>query len=248
MEGKLTVSSKGHCGRLSTAATYNLSPVGKLRCGRFIRLLTSSSVQYHTAVLQHFNPLLHSGLFVGKDQEELRRLIVYHARSGFELFEHSQRLYSARFAMPLLSFCLVHICDTLLRLSSQAPEGPVVVKFCLEMLQQTRTGFPLCGTLQHLFVKTIEECGVLPPADLAKIIDSCKLITMDQVLDACTRLTYTQPLSQIIPNIDPSIANDFNREWDRHIVYGPTQVRRESSSSSSSSSGRYLQIGSLLNS
>lgn len=191
--------------------------------------------------MQHFSPLLHSGLFNENDQEELRRIVVFHARSGFEIFEHSRRLYSSRFAMPMLSFCLVHLCDALIRLSPNEPPARDVVWFCLEILQQTRAGFAVCGPLQSLFLQTVEECGVHPPPELRDIIDSFNHVSLDDILDACTRLTYTQPLNQILPHLDPAIASDFNREWDKQVVNRSKLSRRKPSS------GRYLQIGNLLN-
>jgi len=204
-------------------------------------LLTIFSVQYHTALVQHFSPLLYSGFFSGNDQEELCRIIIFHARSGFEVFEHSRRLYSSCFPMPLLIFCLIHLCDALVRLSPKEPPAQEVVRFYLEISQQNRANFPLCGPLQSLFLQTVEECGIHLPPELCDIIDSFNHFFLDEILDACTRLTYTQPLDQILPYLDPAIARDFNREWDMQVVNRPKPPRRESSS------GRYLQIGNLLN-
>ena len=65
---------------------------------------------------------------------------------------------------------------------------------------------------------------------------------MDDILDACTRLSYTQPLDQILFRIDPEIAKEWAGEWQRQVVAGNGQARR-----GSSSSGRYMQIGNLLN-
>lgn len=143
--------------------------------------------------------------------------------------------------MPLLSFCLIHLCDTLIRLSPNEPPAPEVVKFCLTVLEQTRAGFALCGPLQSLFLRTVEECGVLPPPEVGNIIDSFNHFSLDDILDACNRLTYTQPLDQILPHLDSAIASDFNHEWDRKVVNRHQPHRRGSSSE------RYLQIGNLLN-
>ena len=65
---------------------------------------------------------------------------------------------------------------------------------------------------------------------------------IDDILDACTRLSYTQPLDQILLCIDPNIARDWAGEWQRQVVAALGQSRR-----GSSSGGRYLQIGNLLN-
>ena len=65
---------------------------------------------------------------------------------------------------------------------------------------------------------------------------------MDDILDACTRLSYTQPLDQILLRIDSEIAKEWPGEWHRQVVAASEQDRR-----GSGSSGRYMQIENLLN-
>lgn len=192
--------------------------------------------------MQHVNPLLHCGLFSLDDHAELVRIVVFHARSSVELLAHAKRLYSARFSMPLLSFCLVHVCDGLVRFSPQEPPASDTVEFCLEVLQQTSAGFALCGPLQSLFCQTVEECGVHLSDEMRALMGSFDHYVMDDILDACTRLSYTQPLDQILPHIDPETAKEWAGEWQRQVVGANGQGRR-----GSSSSGRYMQIGNLLN-
>ena len=169
-------------------------------------------------------------------------MAVFHARSSVELLAHARRLYSARFSMPLLSFCLVHACDCLVRFSPHEPPALDTVEFCLEVLQQTGTGFALCGPLQSLFCQTIEECGVRPSDEMKAVMGPFDHYVMDDILDACTRLSYTQPIDQILLFIDPEIARDWSGEWQRQVVAAFGQSRR-----GSTSSGRYMQIGNLLN-
>lgn len=199
-------------------------------------------VQYHTALVQHFSPLLHCGLFSPDDHAELVRIVAYHARSGLELLSHARRLYSARLSMPLLSFCLVYVCDGLVRFSPQEPSASDTVEFCLEVLQQNSAGFALCGPLQSLFCQTVEECGVQLSDEMRAIMGSFDHYVMDDILDACTRLSYRQPLDQFLLGIDPEIAKEWPGEWQRQVVAATGQARR-----GSSSSGRYMQIGNLLN-
>ena len=144
--------------------------------------------------------------------------------------------------MPLLSFCVVHVCDSLVRFSPQEPPASDTVEFCLEVLQQTSAGFALCGPLQSLFCRTAEECGVQFSDEMRAFIGSFDHYVMDDILDACTRLSYTQPLDQILFRIDSEIANEWPGEWRRQVVAASEQDPR-----GSSSSGRYLQIGNLLN-
>ena len=144
--------------------------------------------------------------------------------------------------MPLLSFCLLHVCDCLVRFSPQEPPALDTLEFCLEVLQQTSTGFAVCGPLESLFCKTTEECGVQLSDEIRPVIDSLDHYVMDDILEACTRLSYTQPLNHILLRIDPEIAKDWPGEWQRQVVTAFGQSRR-----GSSSSGRYMQIGNLLN-
>ena len=196
--------------------------------------LTASSVLYHTALLQLFRPLVYGNFFTADDQAELRRIVVFHARSGVEPFGHAQRLYSARYFLPLVSFCLVHLCDALLSYSPQEPPASETLAFCLQALQQNHAGFALCGPLQSLFIQRAEECGVRTPGHLEKLVDAIDGSTVDEILDACTRLSYMEPLDQIIRYIDPAIAKEWNAEWEIQIM-GRNRGRE------------HLQIGDILN-
>ena len=143
--------------------------------------------------------------------------------------------------MPLLQFCLVHLCDALIRHSPNDPDASEVVKFCLGVLDQCRPGFAVCGPLQELIRRTAVECGVAIPSEVQDLVAALGPIDMDSILDACTRLSYTQPMDQILPHIDPSIGQYWNDEWRTFIVERHGQTRKPPSS------GRYLQIGNILN-
>ena len=223
-------------------------PLPHILCLQYVRIdstgrieLTICSVQYHTALVQHFSPLLHCGFFTDSDLAELRQIVVFHARSGVEPLEHSRRLYSSRFSLPLMSFCLIHLCDALVRYSPHVPPASQTARFCLDVLHQTRLGFTLCGPLQLLFHQTAQECGVQLPPEMSDTVDSFSHYIVDDILDACTRLSYTQPLDQILHHIDPDIAQDWSGEWEKQIKSRKGKVRRESSS------GRYLQVANILN-
>ncbi len=64
----------------------------------------------------------------------------------------------------------------------------------------------------------------------------------DDILDACTRHTYAQPVDQIIQNMCPTIDKDFSDEWTKMI-----ENRAEEETRASTDTGRYMQINSLLN-
>lgn len=188
--------------------------------------------------MQLFRPLLHGRFFCEDDQDELRRILLFHARSGIEPLQHAKRLYSARYFLPLMAFCLVHLGDAIISYSPQGTPAPETLDFCLQALQQARAGFALCGPLQFLFRQRAEECGVLIPEELEELAASFNHYEMDDILDACTRLTYAEPLEQIMRHIDPRIVEDWNQEWEQQVI------RRKDMQSNG---GKYLQIDSILN-
>ncbi len=167
-------------------------------------------------------------------------MIIHHARSGMSILEHARRLYSSRYHMPLLTFCTLHLGDALIRHSPKEPPAPLVVQVCLSIIEETRVGFALCGPLQELLRRTAIECGVNLPDNIDTLMGPSGY-AVDQMLDACTRLSYTQPLDQVLRHIIPAVADDWSSEWRRIIVAPGVGPRRQSSS------GRYLQIDSLLN-
>lgn len=206
------------------------------------------------AVVQHLTPLLQSGLFEGPNLQELRRLVIQHAQSGVELLEQYRRLYSTRYLMPLLSFCVVHLGDALIRYSPEEPPASETVEFCLLLLQQASVGFPICGPLQELFKRTADHCGAKMPANVDEISGALGSYGVDEILDACTRLDYKQPVDQSTRHIDDNIAVDWPSKW-QEIVHNPDRpepgrsTRRTLSTSTTSSSGneQHIRIASLLN-
>jgi len=175
--------------------------------------MSMCSIQYHTAVLQHLNPLVESGHFTGVDLVEMRRLASWHAMSGIEILVASRKIYSSRFALPIISFCAVHLCDGFMKHSRDSPLAPEAIKHILLILQQTRAGFSLCGPLQELLRQRAEEFGVRLPAGIEELVDSFNHYGIDDILDACTCLSYAQPFDQILDHIDQNVAIEWRDAW-----------------------------------
>lgn len=191
-------------------------------------------------------PLVYCEHFSKADTDELRHMVLYHARAGLERLEHLRRLYTTRYQMPLLSFCVLHLGDVLVRESNPDVHGTEVVTFCLEMLAKTQAGFAICGPLSSLFRRTAELQGISLSPDIDDKIGRPTQYTVDDILDACTRLAYTMPLDQTFRHIDRAIATEWGREWERQVV--ATQIVETSKRSHRpSNSEQYMQIGALLN-
>lgn len=208
--------------------------------------LTDSSIQYHTAVMEHLTPLIYCNRFSDVDAEELRRMVIFHARRGLDVVKHSRHLYKTRYQLPLLSFCTLQLADMLVRESPEDPVASDVVSFCLESLAETKAGFAICGPLASLFRRTAEQHGIPIAPDIEAKLGGPVQYTVDHILDACTRLAYTMPLDQTFRHIDRAIAMEWPAEWERQVVATkPGEGRR--SAHKPSPSEQYMSIGSLLN-
>lgn len=169
-------------------------------------------------------PILQSGTFHNENLHLLQGLVVSHSWKGLELLQLAQQIYTSRFCLPLISFCTVYLGDALLVNSSHLhispPEkaSPRVLKICLELLQQTRAGFPVCGPLQKRFYQRAIEYGVPIPDDMGEVLGSFAHLDVDNILDAFTRLSYAQPIERILSQIHPAIADEWSAAWRRSLT------------------------------
>ena len=162
-----------------------------------------------------------------------------------DILEHCRRLYTSRYLSPLVTMCTLHISDAVIR-HSPHPQNSMftrdTISFCFESLQETGAGFRICGPLQELFRRTVVGSSLSLPSNLEDLMEPPQNFGVDEILGACTRLEYTQPLSQVLNHIDPSIGSDWLHYWQSLIIApGGQSVKAPTTE-------RYLQIPSLLNS
>ncbi|MCJ1437836.1 hypothetical protein MMC27_007223 [Xylographa pallens] len=197
-------------------------------------------IQYNVAIIQLLAPLVASGYFREEEDRHIRNTLTNHARNGLNLIAHGNRLYSSRYGMPITAFCLLHMGDALIQYSMDESLAPNVVTFCLDILQQNRAGFPLCGPLQQLFRQNAKDRGIEPEQDIKTMVGPDDRYGVDNILDACTRLEYSQPVDQIKRYIDRNIGGNWTEEWNKQM--DQQRPRRPSTAD------RSMQITSLLNS
>ena len=82
----------------------------------------------------------------------------------------------------------------------------IMVRSFLRTLQQTRSDFVTCGSLQHLFTQKAQEIGFQIPEDPRQPTESFDHHTIDAILDACIQLTHAKSLDQVMRHIHPGIA------------------------------------------
>ena len=200
-------------------------------------------MQYHTALVLLFLPLLHIESFPGGTRDEINRILLGSAKGGLEILEESRRLYSCGYQLPLMVFCTLHLSDVLVRYSPSEPYAPEVVAFCLETLQANRPGFAISGPMQELIRKTAIECQLQLPSNIPQLMTPAQHYGIDEILDACARISYTQPTEQIVRYVDDAIADDWEETW-RTII---GRLDATPSRQISGDSGKVMHINWLLN-
>jgi len=144
-----------------------------------------------------------------------------------------------------LLFCIVHVCDALVGYDSQGAFTINTARFCLESLEEAKTGYPLAGPLQKMFRLALDEYSITLPNELERLCGPTSKYGPEELLDACTRPSYQQPIVQLLPNLDPGLAQDFMDEWQKLCEERPQQNQLVESSEPTRQYS--MQINNLLN-
>jgi len=181
--------------------------------------------------------------FESQAHEHLRSILVQTAKQGLAVAVHYRRLYTARYQQPIHSFCLLHLCETLLRHSPADPNASDVIRIGMESLEDAGRGHDLCGVLIAMFKQTVKDCGLYLPEDVEELTRTRHQYTPDELLGACSRLTYTQPTALILERVDPMLVQDFAEEWQRLIEDRGSLEKKKRDVGVD----KYMHINSLLN-
>ena len=164
--------------------------------------------------------------------------VVNHAKIGVDLLNQYKSIYTNFYISPLQLFCLVNLCDAVVQYDGHGDTTPRTVEFCFTSLEEAKIGYPVAGPLQKMFRLSLSEYGIAVPNSIESIIGDSARLGPEQLLDACTRTTYKQPITQILPNMEANLGPDFMRWW-HHTA--------ESRYSEPHGKGKKVEIGSLLN-
>lgn len=200
-------------------------------------------------MIELLQPLLSLHYFYQESYEQLVRFVVDHAKRGVELLTQYKSIYTNFYLSPLQLFCMVHLCDVVVRYDGHGGTTPRTVEFCLTSLEEAKVGYPVAGPLQQMFRHSLTEYKIPIPKDLEGILAGVSArIGPEELLDACTRPTYKQPITQFIPNMEADLGQRFMDGWQR-IAEGKSAEPPLGEVFGSGSYGRRtgLAIGSLLN-
>ena len=175
------------------------------------------STQFHTAIVHLLQPLFEVVGLDDASKEFLRESIVFHAKTGLTILGQYRRLYSSLYQSPLQLFCMVHLGDAMIKFTKDDTSFPAadVVRFCMDVLEEAKIGSSICGPLQQMFGSAALELGVPMPDDLKLEIRRCSKHSPEELLIACTRVTFKQPITQILPMLDSSLVVDFPEVWQK---------------------------------
>lgn len=217
---------------------------------------------------QLFRPILEIGVLPETTRAHLSDVTIQSALDGLQLLERYRSLYTNRYQNPLLAFCVVHICETLVRAGAVVKrEQQRAVRLAFEATHEALTGFAYVGPLQYMFLQTTQEEGVDLPDDVEQLMCERTRYGPEEMLDACERVAFTQPYKILRDQVDRNLGVDFEREWKAFIEKHGAGARNQwggrvmpqgarlevgrsdsnSSSASGGSSARSMQINSVVN-
>ncbi|MCJ1389446.1 hypothetical protein MMC18_002303 [Xylographa bjoerkii] len=208
-------------------------------------------VQYQTALIQLFRPLLGFSGLPREAMEHVRSLVLGFAWTGFAMLKTYQEVYTCRYEQPLQAYALLHICDALIRFDPSPPaERTEVVRIGLQILREAadgRGGYSVCPPLQEAFRMAAVECNIPLPEEINELIefDSIKE-NPDAIINATTRLSYTQPVFQAVRCMSQTFGDDFAEEWRKFVEGDTSRGISESDDTRDTSDADVMKIDSIL--
>jgi len=183
--------------------------------GHALPHVLSLLILYNSSVIQLLRPLLELESFHSPVVEET---IWNHAQHGlFLLDEHYRVQFSCRYQPVMQMFAVLHLSDTIARffpggIEGRSKDGPEAIQFGLEVLMQSAAGFPVANPLQEMLRREAKECSIRLPQSFDLMVSSKRpphVYRVDELIDACTRPTYTQPIDELVSRYMPSFSADW---------------------------------------
>ena len=205
-------------------------------------------------MVQLLRPLLD---FEGFPSSLIEEIIWDNAQQGlFLLDEHYRTQYTCRYQPVLQMLAVLHLTDVIARffpggVEGPRKDGPEAIKFGMESLMQSRPGFAVAGPFREMLRSTAKECSIRLPRELDELMipPPNQLYQLDDLINACTRPSYVQPINQIHKRYLPSFSADWASDGASYGFLEPAlDARRLRVPSAEERGARSLmQIRNLLN-
>lgn len=198
-------------------------------------------------MIQLLEPIIHMDHLTRPSYTTLTSIILQHARAGLHLLIRYSELYSNFYLSPLQLLCLVKICDVVVRHETNPSSTPSqTIHFCLSSLQDAKRGYALAGPLQKMFRQSLADYNIPVPDELERMMGSAAGLGPEVLLDACTRMSYRAPINQLLPNMDPGLAEEFVVGW-RGLEGRERPDEQMQPAALGDERSQRVEIGSLLN-
>ncbi|KAG0649396.1 Nitrogen assimilation transcription factor nirA [Hyphodiscus hymeniophilus] len=212
-------------------------------------------ILYSNAVIQLLRPLLDYEGFPSSLVEEITWKT---AQEGlFLLDKHYRTQYTCRYQPVLQMFGVLQLSDVICRFfpngdNGAGKDGASAVQFGLEVLIQSYVGFPVAGPFQEMLRRTANDCSISLPKYISDHLATPRppkqRYGMDDLIDACSRLSYVQPTEEIHIMYLPSFSVDWASNASAYGFHEPSAGRRLRVPSAEEKSAQTLmQISNLLN-
>lgn len=178
---------------------------------------------------------------------QLLGLVTEHATTGMQLLVQYQDTYSNSYLCPFQLMCLVQLCDTMVKYNGTIGTAAQTIQFCLTCLEDAKAGYPVARALEKMFRNSLAEYRISIPDDVEAMVTQSDHLGPEELLDACTRATYKQPISQLLPQVQANAGQEFVTRWQQLFSHGRLSDGRSRASSAMRGSGKKVEIGSLLN-
>jgi hypothetical protein len=118
-------------------------------------------------------------------------------------------------------FAILHLCDVIARffpgkVNSSSKDGPESIQFGVEALMQSYVGCPIAGVFQELLRRTALDCSVPLPRNWVDLTTPSRppkpIYRADDFIDACTRLSYSQPIAEIEIRLEPMFSANWHAQ------------------------------------
>lgn len=176
--------------------------------------------------------MLHLDNTSGESERTLVAVIVEHAQLAFDCLLRYYETYNSH-QSPIQLFCMVHVCDALIKYNSAHDAKAEVVDFALRSLEEAQVEYPIANILRDIFRQFVAECHLTLPLRLRRKLDETSPYHPHDIRNALTRSTYQQPIAQMVLVMDASLGRDFAER----LINRPSPQGKSGS----------MQIGSLLN-
>ena len=92
-----------------------------------------------------------------------------------------------------------------------------------------------------MFRRTALECHVRLPDNVYELMGDDTNYSSEMLLDACTRLSYQQPVERVVANLQDTVSDDFPQQLGARIEALNAHAGRAAANT------RKIQIDELLN-